>query len=242
MKIVAIIQAHMESTRLPGKVLMDIAGQPMLTHVVSRTRRAKRVDETIVATSIQTPDDAIVGVCKENGCGVFRGDDADVLDRYYNAAKQSRADAVVRITSDCPLIDPNLIDDLIHTFVGESGLDYASNGLPPRSYPRGLDAEIFGMAALQTAWIEAKEPACREHVTLYLVKHADKFKLRRVGNPVDYSKMRWTVDTKEDLQFVRLIYNHFGGKFFSWTDVLRLLEAHPDWQNVNAGIKQKEVA
>lgn len=240
MKTVAIIQARMGSTRLPGKVLRDLAGKPVLAHVVARCQRATLLDQVVVATTDQPDDDAIVSLCKQHDWSNFRGSQDDVLDRYYQAAQHYKADVVARITSDCPLIDPEVIDQVVQAFQAND-CDYASNTLPPRNYPRGLDVEVFSFDTLSNAWQEDKDPAWREHVTPYIYRHPEIFTLHVVTNDIDYSHMRWTVDTPEDLAFVQKIYESFHGHDFSWRDVLHLLNQHPEWLEINRNIQQKEV-
>ena len=242
MRTVAIVQARIGSTRLPGKALMDLAGEPMLARVVNRTRRTEKIAQVIVATTDRAADDAIANLCKARGWDCFRGDEADVLDRYYRAALHFEAEAVLRITSDCPFIEPELIDQLISEFhKHQPGVDYASTLLPRRTFPRGLDAEVMLFGALEKAWRDDKDPAWREHVTPYIHRHPDLFRLQGMTNDVDYSHLRWTVDTEEDLSFSRRIYDHFGHDAFSWRAVLKLLEEHPEWVEINSHIRQKEV-
>ena len=241
LKIVAIIQARMGSSRLPGKVMMDLAGEPMLVRVVNRVRRATRVDEVVVATTINPHDDRIVGLCGDRGWPVFRGSEEDVLDRYYHAAVAHSADAVVRITSDCPLIDPDIINAVVAEFLAHyPDIDYVSTGIN-RSYPRGLDTSIMSFSALQRAWTEDTNPAWREHVTQYIIRNPDLFRIRGVQNDVDYSHMRWTVDTPEDLAFVHRIYDHFQSDDFNWKEVISLLQHNPEWLDINRHIQQKTV-
>jgi spore coat polysaccharide biosynthesis protein SpsF len=239
LKVVAIVQARMGSTRLPGKVLQDICGQPMLSRVVGRLRRAKRIDEVLVATTDQSADDAIVAACRKEEVQVTRGDQDDVLDRYYRAAQLAKADVVVRITSDCPLIDPEVCDKTIAAFLDEKP-DYASNVLE-RMYPRGLDTEVFSQEALARAWRQAFQKHEREHVTPYIYEHPNEFKLLSVTAPADYSSHRWTVDTPEDLAFVRAVYERLGSSEFSGRDVLDLLEKHPELAELNRAVEQKSL-
>jgi len=239
--VVAIIQARMGSTRLPGKVLEDLAGEPMLARVVNRTRRAKTLDTVVVATTTQPIDDAIVRLCEKQGWPFFRGSEEDVLDRYYQAATAFQADVIVRITSDCPLIEPEIIDRVVGEFLSHRPeVEYVSNTLV-RTFPRGLDVEVMSFDALERAWQEDSNPSWREHVTSYIWRHLEKFKICNVANDTDYSYMRWTVDTVEDLTFVRKIYNHFQSDNFSWKDVLNLLEMHPEWLEINRPVQQKVV-
>ena len=240
-KVVAIIQARMGSTRLPGKVLEDLAGQPLLARVVERTRRAKTLGNVVVATTELPADDIIAGLCEKRGWPYFRGSEEDVLDRYYRAALAFKADVVVRITSDCPLIEPEIIDKTAgELLAGHPRLQYASNCLT-RTFPRGLDVEAISLHALEKAWREDRNPAWREHVTPYIVRHPEKFKIHDITNDKDYSYMRWTVDTIEDLTFVRKIYAHFQNDNFNWREVLHLLEMHPEWLEINRQVQQKVI-
>ena len=183
MKTVAIIQARMGSTRLPGKVLLDLAGEPMLARVVHRVQRAASLQEVIVATTVQPADDAITQLCAGRGWPCARGSQDDVLDRYYQAATASQADVVVRITSDCPLIEPDVIDQVVGALLaGQPEVDYASNVQPPRTFPRGLDVEVIRFDALERAWREDVDPAWREHVTPYLYRHPERFRIHGVFN------------------------------------------------------------
>lgn len=243
MKIVAMIQARTGSTRLPGKVLKEIEGETMLARVVERVRRARLINEFLVATTDHAADDAILAECKRLAVKVSRGDQDDVLDRYYRAAQLAKAEVVVRITSDCPLIDPDVIDKTVTAFL-EAKPDYASNALE-RTYPRGLDTEVMSFTALSRAWQEARKPYEREHVTPYIYEHPDKFKLLSVTGAADFSSHRWTVDTAEDLEFVRTIYARFkanpafSGREFSGRDVLDLLEREPELPEINRSVMQK---
>jgi spore coat polysaccharide biosynthesis protein SpsF len=242
MKTVAIVQARMGSTRLPGKVLQDLAGEPMLARVVNRTCRAKTLQEVVIATTTNVVDDVIVKLCEARGWSWFRGSEEDVLDRYYHAAKKYQADFIVRITSDCPLIDPEVIDHVVQEFLErQPEVDYASNTWPRRTFPRGLDTEVMRMDVLERAWREDRNPAWREHVTPYIYRNPDRFRIHNVVSSVDYSAMRWTVDTQEDLAFVRKIYDYFGHDRFSWREVLKVLEEHPEWVEINRGVRQKRI-
>ncbi|PYX35602.1 MAG: acylneuraminate cytidylyltransferase [Acidobacteria bacterium] len=238
MRVVAIIQARMGSTRLPGKVLADLGGATVLARVVNRTRGATTVDEVEVATSIQTADDAIVKECMRLSVGCFRGDETDVLDRYYRAAQNCGAEAIVRITADCPLIEPELIDKTVNAFLDHQS-DYATNSLIV-TYPRGLDVEVFTWAALVRAWHEAKEFYQRVHVTPYIYQNPQLFRLFSLTSESDDSQYRWTLDTAEDLEIIRAIYVHFGNRVdFHWRDVTALMDREPDLAELNAHIRQK---
>lgn len=233
---VAIIQARMGSSRLPGKVLLDIVGVPMLGHVVTRARRASTLDHVLVATSRAAPDNPIVEFCSARGIDCFRGSEEDVLDRYHSAAASAGADVVVRLTADCPLLDADVIDEVVGVF-REGGADYVANILRC-TYPDGLDTEVFSRAALERAWGEARLRSEREHVTLYLRKHPDRFRQRNVTADHDWSALRWTVDEPRDLEFVRAVYNKLGTMDFGWRDVLALLDADPALTELNAGIER----
>lgn len=238
MKIVAIIQARMGSTRLPGKVLVDLEGETVLARVIARLRRSRLIDELLVATSAMPADDAIVRACADLSVACFRGDESDVLDRYYRAAQSAKADVVVRITSDCPLIDPEITDKTTAAFLDKRP-DYASNVLV-RTYPRGLDTEIIACQALAKVWEIARQPYEREHVTPYFYEHPREFKILSVTGDSDYSSYRWTLDTPEDLELLRAVYSRFSGKDdFSWRDVLDLLEREPHLMELNNSVTQK---
>ena len=240
MRVVAIIQARTASTRFPGKVLADLAGEPMLARVVNRSRRATTLDEVVVATSVEPGDDAIVDICKERDWPYFRGSENDVLDRYYRAAMKYRAEAVVRITSDCPLIDPEILDRVVQVFLdGQPDVDYISNAYPRFTFPRGLDIEVVRLDALEQAWREDRNLAWREHVTPFILLNPNLFCLAGVLHDSDLSDMRWTVDTPEDMEFVRRIFDTFNHDRFSWQDVVSLLKRRPHWLDLNRHVQQK---
>jgi spore coat polysaccharide biosynthesis protein SpsF len=239
-RTVAVIQARMGSSRLPGKVLMPLLGTPMLSRVVDRTRRARLVDDVVVATTNLPADDAIAQLAASSGWGIVRGSETDLLERYLAAASAHEADVVVRITSDCPLIDPDLVDDVVRARA-DSGADYAANNLEPRSYPRGLDTEVFTRAALERAGLEDSMPASREHATPYIYRHPEIFRLLRVASSEDASGYRWCVDTPEDFELVRRLYEALGSDEFGWRDALAVMRAHPDWASLNQHVVQKAV-
>jgi spore coat polysaccharide biosynthesis protein SpsF len=238
MRIVAIIQARMNSNRLPGKVLKDICGESMLSRVVHRVNSATSLDKVVVATSDTIVDDLVVNECDKLGVSVFRGSEDDVLDRFFQAALLHKADVGVRVTADCPLIEPIIIDKVVQAFLS-SDVDYASNTLN-RTYPRGLDVEVISLRALTIAWKNSFNPYHRAHVTPYIYENADLFKLLSVTNSSDWSRYRWTVDTPEDLQFVRRVYEILGGNcFFSWNEVLNLCEGDRSLVELNCHVQQK---
>lgn len=230
----------MSSTRLPGKVLMDICGQTMLARVARRVQRANTLDAVIVATTIESQDDAIVEEAVRLGVSVFRGSEEDVLDRYYQAATTYALDAVVRITSDCPLIDAELIDEVIQHFLqAQPRCDYAANTLE-RTYPRGLDVEVVWLDTLACAWREAKEPYQRVHVTAFIREHPERFRLLSVVGGGQCGELRWTVDTADDLYFVREVYSRLNNaEYPGWREVLAVLEANPGLMKINAHVRQK---
>lgn len=227
-RALVVIQARMGSTRLPGKVLAAIGGIPMLGLVLARVGRASLVGDICVATSVAAADDAIEAFCREHGIRCFRGSELDVLDRFYQASRDANADAVVRITADCPFIDPEVIDQIIAARE-RAGADYASN-IDPATFPDGLDVEVFTRAALAEAWKSAIKPAEREHVTPYL-RHSSQFRRCNVESAggTALAQYRWTVDDPVDLEFARAVYGALGGRLeFGWREVLQILETYPE--------------
>ena len=221
----AIIQARMGSTRLPGKVLEDLAGRPVLGWCIERLRRASSLDGVVVATSTLPADDAVAALCERLGCRVFRGSENDVLARYAHAASAAGWEHVVRVTADCPFVDPQLVDALVAAYL-QSRADYASNcTVGERTYPIGLDLEVFSAAQLQRIHGLASLPYDREHVTPYFYTHPAQFELLGVpSEDVDHSQHRWVIDTPQDLAFARALAAQFEGCDFSWTDALRAVE------------------
>lgn len=235
-RTVAIIQARMGSSRLPGKVMQKIAGQPMLQHVVNRARRAGLVDQVVVATSTAAADNAVAGYCFWHDIACVRGSENDVLDRYHQAAQQVKAEVIVRITSDCPLHDPTVIDCVIAAFLRGS-FDYVSNIDPP-TFPNGVDTEVFTAAALERAWHEARLPSEREHVTPYLRSGRGGFQTGNVAQAKDTSEHRWTVDEAADLAFVRAVYHAMRGAEFGMEDLLILLRDNPSLRQINGHLRR----
>ncbi len=242
LKVVAIIQARMASKRLPGKVLAEILGEPMLAWVVDRVQLAENVGEVIVATTTDPGDDAIVELCQRRGYSFQRGDASDVLDRYRSTAKAYGAEIVVRITADCPLIDPALIDRTVQALLeAQPRADFAANRLPwNRTYPIGLDVEVCTVDALERAWLEASEPHQREHVMPYIYEQPERFRILHVTADDDYGHLRWTVDTERDLKFVREIARRIPDRVnFGWKDVLKIVEEEPELMQINESVKHK---
>lgn len=238
MTTTAIIQARMSSTRLPGKVLADIEGRSMLVRVVEQVKLAGLVDRVTVATSSGPADDDIAAACVAMGVACFRGSEDDVLDRYYRAALWTRADVIVRLTADCPLLDPSVIDKCVASY-RDGAFDYVSNTVY-RTYPDGLDVEVFSFEALERAWKESRWKSEREHVTPFIWKHPEIFRLGRLTHNSDRSDLRWTVDRQEDLEFVRCIYRRLAGRAVSMGALLEVLSDDQDLARINAGIECNE--
>lgn len=242
MRKVVIVQARLGSTRLPGKVLLPLGEQTVLAHVVERCRAIESADEVVVATTVKPEDDPIVAEANRLGVKCTRGSEADVLSRYYEAAKAEQADAIVRVTSDCPFLDPQVSDQVIRLFRnGSEAYDYASNTLE-RSFPRGLDTEVCSFAALERAHQEAVDQPYREHVTAYLHRHPNLFRLGSYAHPADCSRYRWTLDTPEDWELIQAMHRelHSPDRLFTWTEGIQLMEARPDIAALNAHIEQKK--
>ncbi len=243
-KVVAFIQARMGSTRLPGKIMMDINGRPMLWHVFFRLKRARLLDDVVVVTTTGSGDDVVEVFCGMNQMQCFRGNEHDVLDRYYQAAKVFHADVLVRITADCPLIDPATTDQVVDALLrNKDGFCGAAN-IVHRTYPRGLDVEAFSFVAIEKAWKMTAQPYEREHVTIYFYEHPEFFKVCSVEQARDLSWMRWTVDQMDDLHFIKEVYRLMqaqGKEFFDCSDVVALLKQYPDLQKLNASVMQKTI-
>ncbi len=240
MKIVAIVQARMGSTRFPNKVMRPIVGVPMIQLLLERLSGARRVDQIVLATSLDARNQPLIEHVQKLGYVTYAGSENDVLDRYYHAAALQTPDVVVRITGDCPLIDPELVDAIIEDFQ-QGGADYVSNTLHP-TYPDGLDVEVFSFAALAQAWKEAQQPYDREHVTPY-IKQPEHFQVRNIANAEDYSDERWTVDEPEDFEVIKRVFEYFAPRRdFGWRDVLALRHAHPEWFEANRHLIRNEGA
>jgi len=240
LKTVAIVQARMGSARFPNKVMRPICGTPMIGLLLGRLAKAGRIDQIVLATSEDPKNEPLARYVHNLGYEVFRGSEEDVLDRYHAAAKLYGADVVVRVTGDCPLIDPEVVDAVIDKF-SDAGVDYASNCVPP-SYPDGLDAEVFSVQALEAAWTGAKNPFEREHVTPFIAE-SSQFTHATQVNASDESAARWTVDEPEDFEVVRKVFEEFHPRSdFSWTEVLALAREHPEWFAVNRHLIRNEGA
>jgi spore coat polysaccharide biosynthesis protein SpsF len=244
MKTTAIIQARMGSTRLPGKILKDLMGKTVLRHVIERVGQSKCIDEIVIATTTLQSDDMVVNEAVKCGVKYFRGSEEDVLARYYLAAKENEADIVVRITSDCPLIDPIVIDKVIVFFKEQKVYDIVSNAssnLRERTYPRGLDTEVFSFDALENAYKKANMQYQREHVTPYIYENSSL--IYYIKNKIDYSMHRWTLDTEEDFMLIKELYYHlYQNKHnFYLQDIIRLFKLYPELIQINAHIEQKRL-
>ncbi|MGO4153381.1 cytidylyltransferase domain-containing protein [Cupriavidus sp. YAF13] len=235
MTVMALLQARSSSTRLPGKVLKPLLGEPMILRQIERLRRARNIDRLMVVTSDSASDDELAARCVEAGVEVFRGSLDDVLDRFYSAVRDIRPQHVVRLTADCPLADPEVIDAVID-FYRDGDFDYASNVLEP-TYPDGLDAEVFRFSVLETIWQEASLASQREHVTSFIYQHPERFRLGCLKRESDLSALRWTVDEPSDLEFVTAVYGalYRDNPAFLMADVLRLLAQRPELIEINAG-------
>jgi spore coat polysaccharide biosynthesis protein SpsF len=240
MKRVAIIQARMASKRLPGKVLMDVSGRPMLAQQVHRLKRCTAIDEIVIATTVEPVDSPIVDLARQESVAWYRGSAQDVLGRFVAAARQVQADVIVRITADCPLIDPHIVDAVVNDLVDHtSNCDYASNVLP-RTYPRGLDVEAFFWDALMRIDRLAQSEAAREHVTIVpRSERPDLFLCRCITDEQDNSDLRWTVDTDVDLQLVRELYRSLdiGTRPVPYPEILEHVRTHPELSALNVGVE-----
>ncbi|WP_310829670.1 glycosyltransferase family protein [Paenibacillus pedocola] len=242
MRIVAIIQARMGSTRLPGKIMKEVVNKPLLEYQIEQVRRSRTIDQIVIATTTKDAEQPIIDLCKRMSVDYYRGPEEDVLSRYYQAACCYGADTVVRLTSDCPLVDPAVIDEVITAFLSHSaGYDYVSNTME-RTYPRGYDVEVFSMKVLEQAFKEAGSAAEREHVTSYLYGHPEVFRVGQVKQTPDLSAYRLTVDTEEDFELMARVITALCGKSIEWFtlgDVVSILQEHPEWILINAHIEQK---
>ncbi|NEU32299.1 NTP transferase domain-containing protein [bacterium LRH843] len=244
MKVIAIIQARMGSTRLPGKIMKEILGKPLLEYQIERVRKSRLINQIVIATTTKETEQPIIDLCKRLAVNYYRGSEADVLSRYYEAANHYQADVIVRLTSDDPLVDPDIIDKAILQYMSHNNkYDYVSNSTL-RTYPLGLDVEVFSLNALEIAHREAVSSAHREHVTPYIYLHPNKFNLGSITHDTDLSSIRLTVDTHEDFTFMeRLIEGLYKKKqeHFILEDIIKLLQQNPKWLQLNAHIQQNKI-
>ena len=239
-KIVAVIQARVGSKRLPRKVLLDLEDRTVLEHVIYRVKNSKLISDSIVATTILKEDLEIMKLCSSNNIRVYCGSENDVLDRYYQAARLLEADDVVRITADCPLIDTKVIDRVLKLHLFKK-TDYTSNAVK-ETFPDGEDVEVFTFKTLQKAWKDARMLSEREHVTSYMKKHPELFKIANLKNTKNLSEKRWTLDEREDYKFIKLVYEKLykKNKLFGMEEIIRLLNEHPEYEKINNKIRRNE--
>ncbi|MBN2124747.1 MAG: glycosyltransferase family protein [Deltaproteobacteria bacterium] len=237
MKIVGIVQARMSSTRLPGKVLLDVLGRPLILLMLERVSRCRLLDELWLATSVQAEDDPLAEAVQGAGYRVFRGSLEDVLSRFRVIGKETSADVLVRLTGDCPLHDPEVVDAVVDCFLkAGQGVNYVSNVLPP-TYPDGLDVEVFRFSALERAYLEAESDFDREHVTPPIRKAAGREgRMANCFGPADFSHLRWTLDEPEDYELIRRIFEEMYPQKgnFGWLDVLAWQTRLPERLAINA--------
>ena len=233
MKVVAIIQARMNSSRLPGKVMLELNDMPVLGHVVGRVKKIVGVDEIVVATTTLVEDDEIINYVSRIGVETFRGDEKDVLNRYYDCASQMDASVVVRITADCPLIDPEISDLVVSRFL-QGDIDYVSNYKPP-TFPDGLDTEVFSIEAIEEAQKFASRPFEREHVTPYIWQQPDKFRLANIIQEDDRSGLCWTLDSPQDLEMMRSLASRLDKPLIEagQQDLVKVIDSHPEIAEIN---------
>lgn len=239
--ILSILQARMSSNRLPGKVLKPILGKPMLSLQIERIKRSRKIDQLIVATSKEISDDEIEDLCNKMQIQCYRGDLNNVLDRFYHATLLYKPEHIVRLTGDCPLIDPEIIDKVIEFYI-RGKFDYATNSIKPYTFPDGLDVEVFTFSALEAAWSEAFLPVDLEHVTPFIRSNPERFKIGRYCNEIDLSHLRWTVDREEDFELVKHIYEELypQNEAFATKDILNLIQRDPSLLSVNSHIPRNQ--
>lgn len=239
--ITAIVQARMSSTRLPGKIMSTFSGNTLLGHIIERISYSKYISAIIVATTENAADDKLTEWLEANRVAYFRGSELDVLNRYYKAAKHVNAKHIARITSDDPFKDPHILDDVAQLYF-EKSLDFAYNNKPP-SFAEGLDTEIFSFDALSRAERTATDPFEREHVTQHFYRNPEKFKQKNLTSPLDYSYLRWTIDTEEDLSMAKRVYEtlYKQGEIFLAEDILSLIDKNPQIPLINQNVKRSDM-
>ncbi len=233
----------MGSTRLPGKVLLPVAGKPMVLRVIDRVLESKLIEKIILATSAKPQDDELAALVSSYHPRVtlFRGSEEDVLDRYYQAAKGLGLDVVVRITADCPLADPDVIDRVVEEFLADPSLDFASTSITKHTYPRGTEVEAISFLALKKLWETTTEPVNREHVTIHIKRFPENFRWKSVEQDEDHSSLRWTVDEQADYELVNILYERLlpENPHFRMEDILRLYEKDPSLAAINQNVQQR---
>ena len=241
LRCVAVVQARLGSSRLPGKALLDIAGRPMVAHVVDRALAIDGVDAAVLATTLNPADDALADFARRRDIPCTRGSEDDVLDRFHQTITEHPADVIVRVTADCPLLDPRVSGLVLAEYLRRTGdVDYVSNVHPP-TYPDGLDTEVLSREALERAWRDTDQTSDREHVTSYIWRNPGAFRLANVATEPSRAHLRWTVDEGADLEFVRAVYARLdAGSLFGMGEILELLSAEPDLAHINAGLSRNE--
>ena len=239
MRILAIVQARMTSTRLPGKVLLQLGKKTVIQNIYERLSKSTKLNDVVIATSIDPSDDAIEKDCTTNGISTFRGSLDNVLERFFLCASYYRADIIVRCTADNPFVDAEIVDAAI-TLFNQEQLDYLSF---KKRLPLGMAVEVFSYSALKKAYEEATNSECLEHVTPYIINNVHMFKVCRFEDPndKDYSSYRFTMDTPEDYRFVSVVYNYFGNNLFTFPELIETVNNHPEWRDINKTIEQKKV-
>ncbi len=244
LRVVILVQARMGSTRLPGKVLKEVMDKPLLHYLIERLERVEFKDEIVITTTVNVEDEKIVDFCRFEKIPLFRGQSEDVLDRFFYAAQTFKADVVVRITADCPFCDPLIIDQVIKTYLDNyPKYDYVSNS-HMRSYPIGMDVEVFSFKALEEAFHEATLPEEREHVTPFIYRRPTRYHKKLISHEPDLSNFRLTVDTIEDFELIKKILEDIYPKkpHFTMDDIIHILQfEHPEWVMINAAVKQREL-
>lgn len=242
MRTVIIVQARLRSTRFPGKILKEVLGRPLFEYQLERLRRVRNADEIVVATTTNNGDQPIVDLCNRLSCSFFRGSENDVLSRYYHAAEKFKADCIVRVNSDCPLIDPDVVDKVVLRYkIDFPKHDYVANILEP-SYPIGMHTEVFSFRVLEKAFENGKEGVEREHVTPFIYRNPNLFSLHSVSFDEDLSHHRWTIDFPEDFELLNRILCRLypQNPMFNMFDVLELLDQNPEWLALNGYIKKQQ--
>jgi spore coat polysaccharide biosynthesis protein SpsF (cytidylyltransferase family) len=238
--VVAIVQARLGSSRLPGKVLMSLAGIPVIDRVISQLQYSSRLSGIVVATTEKPEDDRLVEHLCQRNVRFFRGSELDVLDRYYQCALCIGANSIVRVTADCPFIDPSVVDQVVDLYERSQAM-YASN-IEPETFPDGLDVEVFSFEALEWSWRESSAASDREHVTQFIRRHSDWFSRANLESPVKLDDLRWTLDEPADYQFLDQVARQFSAKLgpVSINEILEILQRYPELTAVNAGIQRNE--
>lgn len=236
--IAAIIQARTGSTRLSNKVFRTLCGKPLIWHITNRLKYSRNIDKIILATTLNINDNVLQDWASENEIPCFRGDENDVMDRYYQTAKYFAVDTIVRVTADDPFKDPFIIDEVISLYE-ESNLDFAYNNFPP-TYPEGLDAEVFSFEALEKSFKNSKDPFEREHITQHFYRNPESYRQACLKNSADLSCLRWTIDTQEDLDMAEMVYDKLYHKtgIFAMADILELLNKEPNIAIINSAVKR----